>query len=109
MRIVSLDKKSVTVEYLAHATGDHYLAALYMERANQPADQYEGRILDYLSATEGDEYRKATFDLPEDIQGGMYRFYVMAQSTNCAEVAYSAKTEAVNIQIRTASLKVTVK
>ena len=107
MRIVSLDKKSVTVEYQAHATGDHYLAALYMERADQPADQYEGRILDYLSATEGDEYRKATFDLPEDIQGGMYRFYVMAQSTNCAEVAYSAKTEAVNIQIRTASLKVT--
>lgn len=107
VRVVSVDKKNVTVEYQAHATGDSYLAALYMERADQPEDQHEGMILDYLTATEGDEYNKVTIDLPEDVQGGMYRFYVMAQSTNCAEVAYSAKTEAVEVQIRTASLKVT--
>ena len=107
VRVVSVDKKTVTVEYQAHATGDSYLAALYMERADQPEDQHEGMILDYLTATEGDEYNKVTIDLPEDVQGGMYRFYVMAQSTNCAEVAYSAKTEEVKIQIRTASLKVT--
>ena len=107
VRIVSVDSKSVTVEYQAHATGDHYLAALYIQRADQPADEYEGMILDYLEATEGDEYRKVTIDLPEDVQGGKYKFYVMAQSTNCAEVAYSDKTEEVEIAVRTASLKVT--
>lgn len=107
VRIVSVDKKSVTVEYQAHATGDHYLAALYMQRADQPDDEYEGMILDYLEATAGDEYRKVTVELPEDVQGGKYKFYVMAQSTNCAEVARSAKTEEVEIAVRTASLKVT--
>ena len=78
-----------------------------MQRADQPEDEYEGMILDYLEATEGDEYRKATIDLPEEAQGGKYKFYVMAQSTNCAEVAYSDKTEEVEILYRTASLKVT--
>lgn len=107
VRIVSIDKQSVTVEYQAHATGDSYLAALYMQRADRPDDEYEGMILDYLVATEGDEYRKVTVDLPEDVQGGKYKFYVMAQSTNCSEVAYSAKTEEVELAIRTASLKVT--
>ena len=107
VRIVSVDNKSVTVEYQAHATGDSYLAALYMQRADRPDDEYEGMILDYLVATEGDEYRKVTVDLPEDVQGGKYKFYVMAQSTNCSEVAYSAKTEEVELAIRTASLKVT--
>ena len=107
VRIVSMDKQSVTVEYRAHATGEQYLAALYMQRADRPDDEYEGMILDYLVATEGDEYRKATIELPEDVQGGKYKFYVMAQSTNCAEVAYSAKTEEVELAVRTASLKVT--
>lgn len=107
VRVVSVDRKSVTVEYQAHATGDSYLAALYMEQADKPSDEYEGMILGYLEATEGDEYRKVTIDLPEEIQGGKYKFYVMAQSTNCAEVAFSDKTEEVEIAIRTASLKVT--
>ena len=107
VRVVSVDRKSVTVEYQAHATGDSYLAALYMQRADQPSDEYEGMILDYLEATEGDEYRKVTIDLPEEIQGGKYRFYVMAQSTNCAETAYSAKTDEVEIAIHTAAMKVT--
>jgi hypothetical protein len=107
VRIVSMDKQSVTVEYRAHATGEQYLAALYMQRADRPDDEYEGMILDYLAATEGEEYRKVTVNLPEDVQGGKYKFYVMAQSTNCAEVAYSDKTEEVEIAVRTASLKVT--
>ena len=107
VRVVSVDRKSVTVEYQAHVTGDSYLAALYMQRADQPADEYEGMILDYLEATEGDEYRKVTIDLPEEVQGGKYRFYVMAQSTNCAETAYSTKTDEVEIAIRTAAIKVT--
>lgn len=107
VRVVSVDKKNVTVEYQAHATGDSYLAALYMERADQPADEYEGMILGYLEATEGNEYRKVTIDLPEEVQGGTYRFYVMAQSTNCAEVAYSEKTDEVEIAIWTAAVKVT--
>lgn len=107
VRVVSVDKKSVTVEYQAHATGDSYLAALYIERVDQPADEYEGMILSYLEATAGDEYHKVTIDLPEEVQGGKYRFYVMAQSTNCAEVAYSAKTDEVEIAIRTAAMKVT--
>ncbi len=107
VRVVSVDKKSVTVEYQAHATGDSYLAALYMERADQPSDEYEGMILGYLESTVGDEYRKVTIDLPEELQGGKYRFYVMAQSTNCAEVAYSEKTDEVEIAIRTAAVKVT--
>lgn len=107
VRIVSMDRQSVTVEYRAHATGEQYLAALYMQRADRPDDEYEGMILDYLEATEGDEYRKVTIDLPEEVQGGKYKLYVMAQSTNCAEVACSAKTEEVEIAVRTASLKVT--
>ena len=107
VRIVSVNNKTITVEYQAHATGEHYLAALYMQRADQPADEYEGMILDYLDATGEDEYREVTIDLPEDVQGGKYKFYVMAQSTNCAEVAYSDKTEEVEIAVRTASLKVT--
>jgi|GEM_PF-5599841 len=37
----------------------------------------------------------------------MYKFYVMAQSTNCAEIAWSDKTDPVEILVRTASLKVT--
>ena len=107
LRIVALDKTSVTVEYQAHATGENYLAALYIERADQPEDEYEGIILDYLLATEGDGYRQVTVNLPEDIQGGEYRFYIMAQSTNSSEIAYSAKTEAVEVMRRTADLNVT--
>ena len=91
VRILSVDKTSVTLEYQAHATGDNFLIGLYMERADGPADEYDGTILDYLDATVGDEYRQVTIDLPEDVQGGRYQFYIMAQSTNCAEIAYSQK------------------
>ena len=107
VRIISADKTSVTLEYLAHATGESHMAALYMERADRPADEYEGTVLEYLDATGADEYRRITVDLPENVQGGMYQFYVMAQSTNCSETAYSAKTESVEILRRTAELRVT--
>lgn len=104
LRIVSLDKEFVTVEYMAHATGENTLVALYIQRADRPDDEYEGTILRYLSATDENEYRQAHIALPEDIQGGEYKLYVMAQSTNCAEIAYSAKTEALELVRRTADL-----
>ncbi len=107
VRVVAADKNTVTVEYQAHATGENSLVALYMERADKADDEYEGTILDYLQATAEGEYRQAVVNLPEDVQGGQYRFYVMAQSTNAAEIAYSAKTEAVEIVRRTAAFQVT--
>ena len=107
LRILSVGTSSITIEYEAHATGDNYLAAIYMERAGKAEDDYEGTVLEYLEATGEGEYRQATIELPEDVQGGDYRFYIMAQSTNSAEIAYSAKTDAVNLARRTADLVVT--
>ncbi|MBO7375619.1 MAG: hypothetical protein J6V01_00845, partial [Clostridia bacterium] len=107
LRIVSSDREFVTVEYLAHATGENTLVALYMQRADRPDDEYEGTILRYLTATDENEYRRVDVALPEDIQGGEYKLYLMAQSTNCAEIAYSAKTEALEIVRRAADLCVT--
>jgi len=107
LRIVSSDREFVTVEYMAHATGENTLVALYMQRADRPDDEYEGTILRYFTPTDENEYRRVDVALPEDIQGGEYKLYLMAQSTNCAEIAYSAKTEALEIVRRAADLCVT--
>ena len=104
VRIVSVDRHSVTVEYQAYATGEESLVGLFMERADKADGDYEGTLLDYLEATGDGEFRQATIELPRDVQGGEYRFYLMAQSTNSSEITYSAKTEAVEVVRRTAAL-----
>ncbi len=105
LRVVALEGTSLTIEYRAHATGQDNFVALYMEQADKDDEDYEGTIVDYLAPTEGEEFQTVTLELPEDIQGDKFRFYVMAQSSNCDEVAYSAKTEAVELVRRTADLQ----
>lgn len=92
----------VTFTYQARAEGTDSLVLLCMEEAG--SQEHNGVVVTMLEATTGDDTKTVTIEIPYDIQGGQYAFYIKAMSSDWNGAAYSQYTDVVNVIPQTARL-----
>lgn len=91
-----------TVTYQAHAGDADALVLLCMEEAG--SQEHNGVVVSVLDTTAGDDTKTVTVEIPYDIQGGEYAFYIKAMASDWNGASFSQYSDVFKVVPQTAKL-----
>ncbi len=95
------DANHITFDYDIGSTGANG-ATLYLCMEENDSAEHKGTVVAILDDASG----TFVWQRPEDIQGGDYRFYLMAVAENSSQPGYSEYTGSEHLAINTADLRI---